>query len=149
MNTEKQPCTNLASLIATHLDLIGPCTRLLALHSLPIGWYVTAWLRARRLALSLVESGEGYDDAERQLHRWKFHPAVAHDAVKWAHAEHLARRHGAAPSSLGELDHDPVEDAAVAGEPVAIATAPTEPLRGGVPVITRLAVPAPAGGDAA
>lgn len=41
MNTEKQPCTNLASLIATHLDLIGPCTRLLALHSLPIGWYVT------------------------------------------------------------------------------------------------------------
>ncbi len=41
MNTEKQPCTNLASLIATYLDLIGPCTRLLALHSLPIGWYVT------------------------------------------------------------------------------------------------------------
>ena len=41
MNTEKQPCSNLASLIATHLDLIGPCTRLLALHSLPIGWYVT------------------------------------------------------------------------------------------------------------
>lgn len=41
MNTEKQPCTNLASLIATHIDLIGPCTRLLALHSLPIGWYVT------------------------------------------------------------------------------------------------------------
>ena len=33
MNTEKQPCTNLASLIATHIDLIGPCTRLLALHS--------------------------------------------------------------------------------------------------------------------
>ena len=41
MNTEKQPCSNLASLIATHLDLIGPCTRQLALHSLPIGWYVT------------------------------------------------------------------------------------------------------------
>lgn len=41
MNTAKQRCPNLASLIATHLDLIGPCTRLLTLHSLPIGWYVT------------------------------------------------------------------------------------------------------------
>jgi hypothetical protein len=57
--------------------------------------------RARHLALSLVELGESYDDAERQLHRWKFHPAVAHDAVKWAHAEHHARATGGFPIPSG------------------------------------------------
>lgn len=45
--------------------------------------------RARHLARSLVELGESYDAVERQLHHWKFHPAVAHDAVKWAYAERL------------------------------------------------------------
>jgi hypothetical protein len=47
--------------------------------------------RARALALSLFELGEDYDAAERQLHRWKFHPAIAHDAVRWASAEHATR----------------------------------------------------------
>lgn len=56
--------------------------------------------RARRLALSLVELGESYDDAERQLHRWKFHPAIAHDAVRWAHNERLGD-----DSSSGAPDH--------------------------------------------
>lgn len=40
--------------------------------------------RARRLALSLLELGEDADDAELQLHRWKIHPAVAAEAVRWA-----------------------------------------------------------------
>lgn len=40
--------------------------------------------RARRLALSLVELGEDRDTTERQLHRWRFHPAVASDAATWA-----------------------------------------------------------------
>lgn len=82
--------------------------------------------RARRLALSLIELGETYDGAERQLHRWRFHPAVAHDAVKWAHAEHLGQ------------DHE-------------IETSDARPLRSATPVITRLAAPTPAptGGDAA
>ncbi len=40
--------------------------------------------RARRLALSLLELGEPREAAERQLHRWRFHPAVAHEAVRWA-----------------------------------------------------------------
>jgi hypothetical protein len=40
--------------------------------------------RARRLALSLLELGETREAAEHQLHRWKFHPAIAHDALRWA-----------------------------------------------------------------
>ena len=59
--------------------------------------------RARRLALSLVELGESYDGTERQLHRWKFHPAVAHDAVRWAHGEGLKQAGSAStsPSTAG------------------------------------------------
>lgn len=40
--------------------------------------------RARTLALTLVELGEPNDDVEHQLHRLRFHPAVAHDALRWA-----------------------------------------------------------------
>ena len=40
--------------------------------------------KARRLALGLIECGDGYDNAELQLGRWKFHPAMAADAVRWA-----------------------------------------------------------------
>ena len=40
--------------------------------------------RARRMALSLLELGESAETAELQLHRWKVHPAVAHDALRWA-----------------------------------------------------------------
>ncbi|MCC5953281.1 MAG: hypothetical protein JJU45_14400 [Acidimicrobiia bacterium] len=47
--------------------------------------------RARSLALTLVELGEADDDVERQLHRWRFHPAVAHDALRWARTEHSQR----------------------------------------------------------
>jgi hypothetical protein len=49
--------------------------------------------RSRQLALSLLELGEDREEAERQLHRWKFHPAMAHEAVNWAwkrHCEALA-----------------------------------------------------------
>jgi hypothetical protein len=55
--------------------------------------------RARRLALSLLELGEGVDDAERQLARWKFHPALCREAAAWA-----AERHGQA---LVPPDEDP------------------------------------------
>lgn len=44
--------------------------------------------RARRLALSLLELGEDRETAERQLHHWRFHPAIAHDAVNWAWDRH-------------------------------------------------------------
>lgn len=40
--------------------------------------------RARRLALGLIETGDDIDTIERQLHQWQFHPALAHDAVRWA-----------------------------------------------------------------
>jgi hypothetical protein len=40
--------------------------------------------RARQLALSLLELGEDATAAERQLHRWRFHPSVAYDSVRWA-----------------------------------------------------------------
>ena len=42
--------------------------------------------RARRLALSLLELGEAPDAVELQLHRWKFHPGMAHVALCWAQA---------------------------------------------------------------
>jgi hypothetical protein len=40
--------------------------------------------RARSLALSMLEIGEDTAAVERQLHRWRFHPAIAHEAVRWA-----------------------------------------------------------------
>jgi len=45
-------------------------------------------VRARRLALSLLELGEDVEGAERQLHRWRFHPLVARDATAWAWRRH-------------------------------------------------------------
>ena len=48
--------------------------------------------RACRLALSLLELGETTESAEAQLHRWKVHPAMAHEALRWART----RREGAA-----------------------------------------------------
>ena len=44
--------------------------------------------RGRHLALSLLELGEDVESAERQLHRWRYHPAVARDAVAWAWQRH-------------------------------------------------------------
>jgi hypothetical protein len=42
--------------------------------------------RARGLALSLLELGEDAEATERQLHTWRLHPAIAHEAVAWAAA---------------------------------------------------------------
>jgi len=40
--------------------------------------------RARRVALTLVVQGEPIDTVERALHNAGFHPALAHEAVRWA-----------------------------------------------------------------
>jgi hypothetical protein len=40
--------------------------------------------RARRVALTLVAQGEPIDSVERALHSSGFHPALAHEAVRWA-----------------------------------------------------------------
>ena len=60
--------------------------------------------RARRLALSLLELGEDVEATERQLHRWKFHPAVAREATAWALA-----RHKAADAAAAELAATTIE----------------------------------------
>ena len=44
--------------------------------------------RARRLALGLIECGEAVDTAETQLGQWRFHPAIAAEAVRWAWDRH-------------------------------------------------------------
>jgi hypothetical protein len=51
--------------------------------------------RARHLALSLLELGEDGEATERQLHRWRIHPAMAHDATAWAVARHRAAKRAA------------------------------------------------------
>ncbi len=46
--------------------------------------------RSRRLALSLLELGEDMESTERQLMRWRFHPALARESAAWAWAQHRA-----------------------------------------------------------
>ena len=55
--------------------------------------------RAQQLALSLIELGEDIESTELQLHRWRFHPALAHEAATWAWQRHHERDRGqAAPN---------------------------------------------------
>ena len=63
--------------------------------------FLTARRRARRLALSLFELGEDAEGVERELHRWKHHPAVAADATRWAHTRHRAAAAAAVGSASG------------------------------------------------
>ena len=58
--------------------------------------------RARTLAHSLVELGEPTIDVERQLHRLRFHPAIAHEAMRWAVAQVPAATDPAAGMSAAE-----------------------------------------------
>lgn len=44
--------------------------------------------RARRLALGLIECGDHVDSAEIQLGRWRIHPSIAAEAVRWAWDTH-------------------------------------------------------------
>ncbi|HEX6392474.1 MAG TPA: hypothetical protein VFZ97_03470 [Acidimicrobiales bacterium] len=44
--------------------------------------------RARHLALSLLELGEDPEAVERQLTRWRYHPALVKDAAAWATERH-------------------------------------------------------------
>ncbi len=45
--------------------------------------------RARRLALSLIECGDGFGEAERQLDSWQVPAVLAADAVRWAWDRHI------------------------------------------------------------
>ena len=64
--------------------------------------------RARRLALSLFELGEDREAVERQLSRWRFHPALARESAAWAWDRHRNAL-VAADASSGS---DPPPDAA-------------------------------------
>ena len=68
--------------------------------------------RARQLALSLLELGEDVDTTERQLLRWRYHPALAHESAQWAWDRHRAAERAAA----GDLARDVTQDE-VAYEP--------------------------------
>jgi len=54
--------------------------------------------RARRLALALFEEGDDADHVERMLFSTGFHPAICHDAARWAHQRHADAAHAAAHS---------------------------------------------------
>lgn len=60
--------------------------------------------RCRRLALSLLELGEDVDAAERQLARWKFHPAMARESAAWAWSRH---RDALAAATAAPAEADP------------------------------------------
>jgi hypothetical protein len=51
--------------------------------------------RARELALSLLDLGEDAAAVERLLHRWRIHPAMAHEALRWALTHRSAHGLGA------------------------------------------------------
>jgi hypothetical protein len=55
--------------------------------------------RARQLALSLIELGEDGGAVERQLLRWRFHPALARQAATWAWDRHRLAREAVASTS--------------------------------------------------
>jgi hypothetical protein len=44
--------------------------------------------RSRQLALSLLELGEDPEEVERQLLRWRYHPALARESTCWAVDRH-------------------------------------------------------------
>jgi hypothetical protein len=55
--------------------------------------------RSRQLALSLLELGEDVEATERQLARWRFHPALCREATAWAWARHRQAREAAEAAS--------------------------------------------------
>jgi hypothetical protein len=67
-----------AELQARHAEWVSAHT--------PNGPVDIARRRARRVALTLIVQGETPDTVERALHSAGFHPAVGHDAVRWARA---------------------------------------------------------------
>jgi hypothetical protein len=88
--------------------------------------------RARRLALSLVELGEDREGTERQLHRWRFEPALAADATTWAldrHARPAAHGGVTAGDAVPDATTDVHSDAAaeVAGDATGPASVVAEP----------------------
>jgi hypothetical protein len=55
--------------------------------------------RSRQLALSLLELGEDLESTERQLMRWRYHPAMCRESAAWAWD-----RHRSALAAAGQND---------------------------------------------
>jgi hypothetical protein len=55
--------------------------------------------RARRVALTLLLQDEPLDTVERALHAAGFHPAVAHESVRWARTQHAELARDDTPAS--------------------------------------------------
>src|SRR5436853_66143 len=79
----------------------------------------TTWLM-RRLVNGLEASPAGYDLdlTERQLLRWRFHPAMAHESAAWAWARHRQALAAAAGGSA-EADAVPVPVPMLSAGPLA------------------------------
>ena len=103
--------------------------------------------RSRRLALSLAELGEPDEAIERQLHHWKVHPALAHDALRWARA----RQHGTPTPTTPSAPPPPpgpgASDPRAGGARRSNLFAPTD--RAPEPTAEPDASPRPSAGDAA
>lgn len=83
---------NMPPLHRRHLHRLPP-----DLQSAHAGWaearlaeppHADARRRARRMALALLEQGDDLDHAERVLFTTGFHPAICHDAARWAWQRH-------------------------------------------------------------
>ncbi|HSH23199.1 MAG TPA: hypothetical protein VK975_03970 [Acidimicrobiales bacterium] len=59
--------------------------------------------RSRSLALSLLELGEELEATERQLLRWRFHPALCRESALWAWERHTR----ALATASGSTAEDP------------------------------------------
>jgi hypothetical protein len=70
-----------------HAGLLARHERAISLDALTV--------RGRQLALSLLELGESVTEAERQLLRWRFDPALARRCARWAAGQRLQSAHAA------------------------------------------------------
>ncbi|MDA8048383.1 MAG: hypothetical protein M0Z30_24605, partial [Actinomycetota bacterium] len=61
--------------------------------------------RSRQLALSLLELGESADEVERQLMRWRYHPAMARESLCWAVDRHREAVGEAGGATAGATPH--------------------------------------------
>jgi hypothetical protein len=58
--------------------------------------------RGRQLALSLLELGEDLEAVERQLLRWRYHPALARESAAWAWDRHCKAKAAAEADEAGD-----------------------------------------------
>ena len=66
--------------------------------------------RARQLALSLLELGEGYDATERQLLRWRYPAHIAREAAAWARSHRCAGLVRQAGTGHDGIEEDGIEE---------------------------------------